>query len=321
MPSLTPYPSPRWRVLLLCAAFLLSLLGGCATTGNPNDPFEPLNRGIYKFNDHADNLLIKPAAEIYRGVVPELVRTGVSNFFSNINDVIVALNNLLQGKLLQAVSDVGRIAVNTTLGVLGVFDVATEFGLEKHNEDFGQTLGRWGLASGPYLVLPFLGPSSLRDGVGLLADLKTDPRTYIDPMRVRNQVYGLGFVSRRSELLETGRILETAALDPYEFLRDAYLQRRRNLVYDGNPPEEEDVEIKMKSGRKPGGDVASAAPAPAERSSEASLSPESGESAPAPIKAEALEPAPTPSRARAETAPDPAKGSRVVKIWLPSARN
>ena len=155
-------PFCRLRAMVLCGLIALTLLGGCASTGNPRDPLEPINRGIYHFNDGVDHLLLKPAAEIYRGVLPQFARTGVSNFFSNIGDVIVALNNLLQGKFGQAVSDVGRIVVNTTSGLLGLIDVATEIGLEKHNEDFGQTLGYWGIGDGPYLVLPFLGPERRR---------------------------------------------------------------------------------------------------------------------------------------------------------------
>ena len=243
--------SDRCRAGVVALLVALTLLGGCASTGNPRDPFEPLNRGIYHFNDGVDTVLLKPAAEVYRGVLPQFVRTGVSNFYSNINDVIVALNNLLQGKFLNAASDVGRIVVNTTVGVLGVLDVATHIGLEKHDEDFGQTLGYWGIGPGPYLVIPLLGPSSVRDAIGRFVDFKTDPLTYVNPTRDRNVLWGVRFVNRRSELLETSRILETAALDPYEFLRDAYLQRRRNLVYDGSPPPDKDdtpdVQIKPRS--------------------------------------------------------------------------
>src|SRR5262245_39193506 len=241
-------PLARWRALMVCGLVSLVLLAGCASTGNPRDPLEPLNRGIYHFNDGLDHLIVKPVAEVYRGVVPQIVRTGVSNFFANINDVIVALNNLLQGKFTQAASDIGRIAVNTTAGLFGVIDVATEIGLEKHNEDFGQTLGYWGLGDGPYLVLPFLGPSSFRDAFGTLVDFYTDPITYKEPVYIRNTLWGTRFVSRRAELLDTSKIVETAALDPYEFIRDAYLQRRRSLVYDGNPPpdKEDDIDIKVK---------------------------------------------------------------------------
>lgn len=243
MSSLTPptaRPLSRLRAVVLCGAVSVLLLGGCASTGNPRDPLEPINRAVYTFNDGVDHLLIKPAAEFYRFAVPEFMRTGVSNFFSNINDVIVALNSLLQGKLTQAGSDVARLIVNSTVGVLGLFDVATEIGLEKHNEDFGQTLGYWGIGDGPYLVLPFLGPSSVRDAVGWVGDFYTWPITYVEPDRDRNILIAVRFVTARADLLEASRILETAALDPYEFVRDAFLQRRRNLVYDGKPPPDED---------------------------------------------------------------------------------
>jgi len=239
----------RLRALVLGATVLMLVLqlGGCASTGNPRDPLEPLNRGIYTFNDGVDNLLIKPAAEFYSAVLPEFMRSGVSNFFSNLNDVIVAVNSLLQGKLGQSASDVGRIAVNTTAGVLGLFDVATGMGLEKHEEDFGQTLGFWGIGDGPYIVLPFLGPSNLRDTVGWFGDAYAWPVTYVEPNRDRNLLIGLRVVSGRSELLAATKILEMAALDPYAFIRDAYLQRRRNLIYDGKPPpDEEDMDPEAK---------------------------------------------------------------------------
>jgi phospholipid-binding lipoprotein MlaA len=305
-------PLARVRAVAVCGLVSLSLLAGCATNGNPRDPLEGLNRGIYHFNDGVDNLIVKPAAIIYRGVVPQFARTGVSNFFANINDVIVALNNLLQGKLTQALSDVGRIAVNTTAGLLGVIDVATEIGLEKHNEDFGQTLGYWGIGDGPYLVLPFIGPSSLRDGVGWLVDFYTDPITYVDPSRDRNILWGTRFLSRRTELLDTSTILDTAALDPYEFLRDAYLQRRRNLVYDGNPPPSTDDDIEIKVKPKPGASDA-------------------GQYLPArivigepltPAQLEAREREMTEQRSvepRTETTPA-ASSSRVTRVWLPFSR-
>jgi len=255
----------RLRAVVLCGAVSLVLLGGCASTGNPRDPLEPINRGIYHFNDGVDKVLIKPAAEFYRWALPEFMRTGVSNFFSNLNDVIVALNSLLQGKLAQAGSDAARLIVNTTVGLLGLFDVATEMGLEKHNEDFGQTLGYWGIGDGPYLVLPLLGPSSARDTVGWVGDYYSWPVTYVDDDGTRYFLIGMRFVSARADLLEASRILETAALDPYEFVRDAYLQRRRNLVYDGKPPpDEDDLENGAKPKPPPDKDEAKpAAPAPA----------------------------------------------------------
>lgn len=163
---------------------------------------------------------------------------------------MVALNNLLQGKFERAASDVGRVAVNSTVGLLGVLDVATKMGLEKHDEDFGQTLGLWAIATGPYLVLPFFGPSDFRDAAGRFLDFQTDPVTYVDASHDRNIVWGARIVNRRAELLGASNVLEAAALDPYIFVRDGYLQRRRNLVYDGNPPpqpeDENDTQQKPK---------------------------------------------------------------------------
>jgi len=230
----------------------LTLFAGCASTNNPRDPLEPLNRAVYQFNDGLDKVVMKPVATVYREALPDFVRTGVTNFFSNLYDILTALNSLLQGKIADAASDVGRIAVNTTIGIAGLFDVATEIGLEKHKEDFGQTLGRWGIGDGPYLQIPFLGPSSIRDAVGTFVDVKVDPIGWIwrDHIATRNSLWGLYFVNLRAILLDSTKILEEAALDPYEFQRDAYLQRRRNLVYDGNPPtqkeEDEMPELKTK---------------------------------------------------------------------------
>ena len=220
--------------LLVAAA----LLGGCATTSksNPQDPFEPVNRGIYKFNERVDKAVLRPTARAYRAVLPSFVRQSVSNVFSNVGDVRVMLNNTLQGKFTTAYSDFGRVAINSTLGVLGLFDIASEAVIEKHQEDFGQTLGWWGIPNGPYIMLPLLGPSSVRDTGGFVVDYLTDPIAYVDPSRAHNQLEVTRFVNRRAELLDAKTVLDKAALDPYEFTRDAYLQRRRNLVFDGKPP-------------------------------------------------------------------------------------
>ena len=226
----------RLSLRLVSLAFAVSLFAGCATGTNPQDPFEPFNRGVYSFNEGLDKALLKPAAEVYRGVLPQFIRSSVSNFFSNINDIVVAVNNLLQGKFTTAYADLGRVAINSTLGILGLFDVASEAGIEKHEEDFGQTLGWWGVGDGPFIMLPFFGPSTGRDAVGRVVDYATDPVTYVDPTRSRNQLWGTRIVNRRSELLDASTVLQTAALDPYEFVRDAYLQRRRSQLYDGTPP-------------------------------------------------------------------------------------
>jgi phospholipid-binding lipoprotein MlaA len=218
---------------------LLSLaLSACATNGDPRDPLEPMNRGIYKFNDTLDKALLKPVAQGYKAVLPNPVRTGVSNFFSNIDDLFVAANNLLQFKLNAAVSDVGRIIANTTFGIGGLFDVATGWGMEKHNEDFGQTLGVWGVGDGPFLMLPLLGPSNVRDSAGLLLYYKLDPVVNLRNVPLRNSLTALRFVNRRATLLDAEKVLDEASLDPYTFLRDAYIQQRRSLIYDGSPPHE-----------------------------------------------------------------------------------
>ncbi len=219
---------------------LAILVAGCASVQNPDprDPFEGFNRAVYKFNDGFDRAIAKPVATAYVKVTPGPVRTGVRNFFSNIADVFIGVNNLLQGKPEEALTDWGRFAFNTTFGFLGIADWATDMGLEKHDEDFGQTFGRWGAGTGPYLVLPFLGPSDVRDGVGTAFDMYTDPVSNRTPVDERNSAIALRLVSRRADLLGASRLLEQAALDPYAFLRDAYLQRRRSLVYDGRPPRE-----------------------------------------------------------------------------------
>lgn len=225
------------RTLLIL--FFILLGSGCATVQVPDehDPFESFNRAAYAFNDDLDKALLKPLATGYQKVVPGAVNTSISNFFSNLDDVIVLANDILQLKLEQTLSDFARITFNTTFGLAGLFDVATQMDLPKHSEDFGQTLGRWGVASGPYLVLPFLGPSTVRDGVALPVDWAVDPLYDIKDDNTRWGAIGLKVVDTRAGLLRASRILDTAALDPYTFMRDAYLQRRQNLVYDGNPPQ------------------------------------------------------------------------------------
>jgi phospholipid-binding lipoprotein MlaA len=223
----------------LVAVALVTTLGGCATTANnPADPLEPFNRTMFRFNDAVDNAVLKPVAQGYRAVVPQLARTGVTNFFSNLEDPWISANNLVQGKLEFALGDMLRFAINSTFGLLGVFDVASEMGMEKHNEDFGQTLGRWGLGAGAYLVLPLLGPSTVRDGAGRVLDWQGDVVGNLDYVPLRNSLYATRAVNDRSNLFDATGILEEAALDKYTFVRDSWLQRRRSLVYDGSPPRE-----------------------------------------------------------------------------------
>jgi len=223
------------RVALLA---LLALFAGCATTGegDPRDPLEPLNRKVFAFNDALDGVVARPVATVYHDYVPGPLRTYARNFFANIGDIFIGLNNVLQGKPGDGLQDWARFLFNSTFGVFGINDVASDMGFEKHNEDFGQTFGRWGVGEGAYLVLPFFGPSTLRDGVGQAIDIYADPLTAVRPIPVRTAAYTLRFTGNRADLLDAGRLLEEAALDRYVFLRDAYLQRRRNLVYDGEPP-------------------------------------------------------------------------------------
>jgi phospholipid-binding lipoprotein MlaA len=223
--------------------FSMALMAGCATTQQNEhvakiDPFEPMNRAVFSFNEVADDYVIKPIAQAYKFVLPEFARTGVTNFFSNINDVLIAANNLLQGKPIEAASDIGRFLVNSTIGILGLFDVATDMGLDKNREDFGQTLGVWGLPDGPYVVLPFFGASNVRDTVGFVVDIEADFILNSDKL-TRDQKTSstvLRVINRRADLLDAGQLLEDAAFDKYSFTRDGYLQRRRNQIYDGNPP-------------------------------------------------------------------------------------
>ncbi len=221
------------------------LASGCASVSGPpdeHDPFESYNRAIYNFNKTVDDAAIRPVAQAYTDYTPNFMQSGISNFFSNLADVVVLVNDLLQFKIEQAGSDFYRIFVNSTLGVFGLFDPATHVGLPKHREDFGQTLAVWGVPDGPYFVLPLLGSSTIRDTGGLVVDVYSHPLSY--PLIKDNSVtwgaVGLAYISKRAELLGASRVLDEAALDPYIFTREAYLQHRRNLIYDGNPPIEED---------------------------------------------------------------------------------
>lgn len=219
---------------------LAGLLSGCATSGNPKDPIEGFNRAMFAFNEGLDAALIKPVAQGYDKVLPMPVKTGVTNFFGNIADLFIGVNNLLQGKPDQAVSDLGRVAINSTIGILGLFDVASEAGLEKHEEDFGQTFGRWGAGDGAYVVIPVFGPRTVRDTAGLVLDMAVDPVGNIDHVATRNALTALRMIDMRADLLPADKVIAEAALDKYAYVRDGYLQRRRNLVFDGNAPREAD---------------------------------------------------------------------------------
>ncbi|HVK56211.1 MAG TPA: VacJ family lipoprotein [Burkholderiales bacterium] len=232
----------RYAFCSLSFIFAFVALSGCATPGkrDPRDPLEGYNRAVYKLNDAVDRAVLKPVAKGYDKATPDLVKTGVRNFFGNLGDVVVFANDLLQGKGEQALSDFGRFFINSTFGLAGLFDIASSAGLHKNNEDFGQTLGKWGVGPGPYFVLPLLGPSTIRDAVAKPVDAQLNYSAWIDHVPTRNSLYALEVIDTRASLLGASNVLGEAALDPYIFVRDAYLQRRQRLVFDGNPPMEED---------------------------------------------------------------------------------
>ena len=227
----------------LSCVVLLFLLSGCASLqtaqgdNEDRDPFEGFNRAMFSFNKGVDKAVLKPVATGYANVIPRPIRTGVSNFFSNLAYPTVIVNAFLQGKFAQGISDASRFFTNSIFGVLGIFDVATAWDMPAHNEDFGQTFGYWGMGEGPYLVLPFFGPSNPRDGIGLALDFQTDILSYYHDDTRRYIARGVKIIDRRSNLLSAGRILDEAALDPYSFTREAYRQRRIHAIYDGNPPQ------------------------------------------------------------------------------------
>lgn len=252
------------RIFLMFAAIALT---GCASVHpkNPADPLEAFNRGVYQFNDSVDKAVAKPVAQGYDALMPETGKILVSNFFSNLDDVMVVINDLLQFKLVQAFSDSGRLLINTTVGVFGLVDVATPTGFGKHNEDFGQTLGYWGVDNGPYLMLPLFGPSTVRDSVGLYVDSRPSRLRHIDHMRTRNQLVLTKAVNTRAHLLDQEKVLDEAAIDRYAFLRDTYLMHRKSQVYDGNPPrekyEEDDSENRQAPAAKAPSALQDSAPA------------------------------------------------------------
>ncbi len=227
-------PTSRHLMTAVVAAVLLS---GCASTpGHPEDPLEGYNRAMFAFNERVDKAVLKPAAEVYDTVMPDLVRRGVGNFFGNLGDPWIGANNLLQGKVADGLSDLMRFGFNSTFGILGLLDVASEMGFPKHDEDFGQTLGWWGVGEGPYFVLPLFGPRTVRDAVAFPVDMVGEDPLGVDHVRTRNSLTALRVVHVRSTLLGTEKTLEEGTLDKYSYVRDFYLEQRRYKVFDGSPP-------------------------------------------------------------------------------------
>ncbi|MSQ56399.1 MAG: VacJ family lipoprotein [Limnohabitans sp.] len=228
------------RLISLIAVGLVVLCSGCAsiTGANPDDPLETINRKVDAFNQAIDKAALKPIAQGYKASTPKTVQTGVSNFFGNLKDVGSAINNALQLKPKQTVDSCLRVLINSTVGVLGLIDVASNISIQKHSEDFGQTLGYWGLPAGPYIIIPFLGSSTVRDGLSYFSiDTMADPVHYVDPINARNSVTAIRLLARRASYLSAEEQMGEIALDPYSFLRDFYLQKRKNDVWDGNPPD------------------------------------------------------------------------------------
>ncbi len=230
----TPHEPLKTMTKAVAAAALLSLAAGCATgpDANPRDPLEPFNRSVYKFNDALDTAVLKPVATAYEKVTPSPVRTGVGNFFGNLGDLWSSVNAGLQLRPREATENLMRFSVNTVLGLAGVLDIATEMGIPRTQLDFGHTLGRWGTPSGPYLVIPLLGPSSVRDGTASFVDAYGDPVAGVDHVATRNSMIGLRIVDGRSRYLRATTMLDDSAMDKYSFMRDAYLNRRQNQIDD-----------------------------------------------------------------------------------------
>ena len=233
--------NPNWNKGIF-AILLLLLLSGCASMrlGHPSDPLEPVNRGIDKFNRGFDKAVAKPVAKGYRVVTPNPLDRGITNFFNNLADIPSAANNMLQLKPGRALSDVGRVCINTTIGLLGLFDVASDMGIPNYKEDLGQTLGYWEVGDTPYLVIPFMGPSTLRDFVGQMGDFFLNPISY-STQGVYWSLSVLNFVDRRADLIEAGDVLDEAAVDHYSFLREFYLQKRGTLIDDGQTSLDDDL--------------------------------------------------------------------------------
>jgi phospholipid-binding lipoprotein MlaA len=219
----------KYVIRSLTAVLISAALTGCATTDS-HDPFEGYNRAMFDFNDKLDQAVLKPTAIAYRDTAPEPVQIAVANFFENLSDVWTGANNLLQGKVEDGLNDFMRFSFNSTWGILGLIDIASPAGLPKHKQDFGTTLGVWGVPSGPYVVLPLMGPSTVRDTAALPVDFQADPWSYVDPSRVRYAGSVVRLVDKRASVLDAFNLIEEAALDRYEFIRDGFLQRRENKI-------------------------------------------------------------------------------------------
>jgi phospholipid-binding lipoprotein MlaA len=323
------------------AAVALAAIAGCATTGGvdhqdrhtagPKDPYETVNRKVFAFNDTLDTYALKPVAKAYNAVLPSPVRTGVHNFFGNFSDAWSAVNQLLQGKPGDAGTMAARVLTNTTIGIAGIFDPATSLGLERKPEDLGLTLGHWGLEPGPYLVLPLFGSSDIRDALALPADTYVSPALLAPKFWQGVAIDTVGVIDTRAGLLGASQMLDELAFDRYTFMRDAYITRRRSLVYDGNPPElpDYDSDDDSKSAPAPAGAASGAQsgtkpvlpPSPAASDAKpssaepAAAAPSNPPSQPAPSPAPSsvpggVQPAPTP--ASAPTLPVPQSGPAPV---------
>ncbi|MFN4341165.1 MAG: VacJ family lipoprotein [Azonexus sp.] len=230
----------KTRQWAACGLLALACMGGALAEENPHDPYEGFNRSMFAVHEVIDQYAVKPVAQVYDNVVPLPVKAGVGNFFGNVGDLWIGVNSALQGKFGDAGVDLGRLLINSTVGIFGLFDVASELGLERHDEDFGQTMAVWGIEGGGYLFWPVIGARTVRDTFGWGVDLVADPVGYVDPVPVRNSLRGVRIVDIRASLLPADKVVEEAALDKYAYIRDAYLQRRRNQIFDGRPPRQDD---------------------------------------------------------------------------------
>ena len=251
------------RALLLAAAAVV--LAGCAAGPTKEDPLEPFNRSMFAVHEAVDGTVIKPVAEGYVKVIPEPIRTAVANVFGNIDDLFTGINGLLQGNGYRAGDAFGRVLLNSTFGIVGIFDLASMTGITKDRNDFGITFGKWGFPQGPYLFIPGVGPTTVRDGTGWLVRLSIGPVGYIPDVPLRNSLYGVGYVEVRAQALSAESVVETAAIDKYRFIRNAYLRARRYQLYDGKPPPEDEDDAAGPGGATApatGGTTAPQAPAP-----------------------------------------------------------